>query len=162
MPDLGGDLDDEVQVDFAPDLEPDSGVKVGLRAHGDGHGEGATDYISSTVAGASTRDYGEDMDDQIDADFELLMDDFDRLEANVQNKVGFDPETDSKERDGDANGEGAEDYVDSIVADTSSRDYGVDVDDQPDLVARAEEAQIGSEVGRSESRQLRGKERRKR
>ena len=40
IPDLGGDLDDEVQVDFAPDLEPDSGVKVGLRAHGDGHGEG--------------------------------------------------------------------------------------------------------------------------
>ena len=56
------------------------------------------------------------MDDQIDADFELLMDDFDRLEANVQNKVGFDPETDSKERDGDANGEGPEhEYCDRLM-----------------------------------------------
>ena len=56
------------------------------------------------------------MDDQIDADFELLMDDFDRLEANVQNKVAFDPETDPKERDGDANGEGPEhEYCDRLT-----------------------------------------------
>merc|ERR1711988_1742024 len=119
---------------------------------GDGHGDGAEDYIYSTVQGASARDYGEDMDDQVEVDFELTMDDFDREAAKQTGEAGA-----VADREDNPHGDGAADYIEGALEGGATRDYGED--DMDDMVDVDFGGQAGTRNDHLRTRQLRGKQR---